>query len=430
MGGAAIRDYSLPRSAMAAHSPRRRQEAAMGHVKVSPHQPPVLGNGIYHKDIPFKDEQQFVLALTDWIGGLVMRHRAMHLVMEAAGLQEIVAHIKSAPAGMSLPGPEGRMWRVHAEFFWGRTSGGAWWVSGLGFHIKDSVNSIASANKQIERERLEDIYWERHVRAAPPARILWFEVEKHSSDYQVDLQFGIERVKGLIAETTGIVRELAKMPTNPIGPNPDDPMSILMEFTKVLPGEAANVLKLLGYEARSVFETAKLAVELGDRVRGRIKDNDPTAALADLIEIGLSLSEFAGPWAPFASIILGSFVEIVIAGQAGAVSRVRSHMYACFVGGLMEEIVHETRVKPERPGDHVLYDFGRKKGKLLSADGRYRVQLALMHYGLTHPTGKWNLNALYDRTPPFPEAYVRLWSPAALETSFMVQLCRPDYLYR
>jgi hypothetical protein len=69
----------------------------MGRIKVSRQQPPILGT---HKDIPFQNEQQFVLALTEWIGSFVSRHRAMHLVVQAVGFQEVLNYIQHAPAAI------------------------------------------------------------------------------------------------------------------------------------------------------------------------------------------------------------------------------------------------------------------------------------------------------------------------------------------
>ncbi len=407
----------------------------MGRIKVSQQQPPVLGNGVYHKDVPYQNEQQFVLALTDWIGGFVSRHRAMHLVMQAEGFQEVLQYIQHAPPTMALPAKGGpRMWRVHVAFFWGRTSDRLWWVTGVGFHIKDTVNNIAAANTAIERERLYDQAERKHILAGIPARKAYFDMEAYSHDFDQDLSNGKKVVEVLIDEAYEIGKGIAKMPTNPIGPDPDDPWSILLATCSAgvgtAAGETISALENLGYEARKVFEVAQKAVELGDKVRGRVNDHDPVAALADLVEIGLSLSKVAGPFAPLASVIIGSFVEIAIANQAGPVTRVRSHMYVCYVSGVMKELVNSSAVKLTRPGDDVFYKLGRKRGGHIIAKRRYDLQLALMEYALRHPLGEWNLNPMYREKPPFPDAYLRYWSPGMLERSLLVQLCQPKYLYK
>jgi hypothetical protein len=425
----------------------------MGSIKVSHQQPPKLGNGIYYKDIPYLNEQQFVLAVTDWIGGYVSRHRAMHMVVQASGFQEVLKYIQHAPVSMNIAaGP--RKWRVHVEFFWGRTADKQWWVTDLGFHINDTVNNIKTANQAIERERLRDIYEEKHAKAGIPARKACFEVETFSNDFDHDLDNGRKITEILIEKAYEVAKELAKMPTNPIGPDPDNPWSILGatvgavlgvgagEAMGALEREGANVARnlagepmkhaliALGYAPREVYEVAKTAIELGDRVRGRVADNSGVAALADLVEIGMGLSKIAGPFAPMASIIIGSFIEIANANQAGPVTRVRSHMYVCYVGGIVKELTNETSVKLTRPGDKIFFEYGQKRARKIAREQRYNLQLALMEYALRHPVGEWNLNPMYREKPPFPDAYIRYWSPGMLEQALLVQLCKPDYLYR
>jgi hypothetical protein len=130
-----------------------------------------------------------------------------------------------------------------------------------------------------------------------------------------------------------------------------------------------------------------------------------------------------------ASLIIGSFIEIAIANQAGPVTRVRSHMYVCYVGGVINELVHETSIKLTRAGDSVMYDLGAKQARRISPEQRYNLQLALMEYALRHPIGEWNLNPMYSDKPPFPDAYLRYWSPGMLERALLVQLCKAKYLY-
>jgi hypothetical protein len=129
-------------------------------------------------------------------------------------------------------------------------------------------------------------------------------------------------------------------------------------------------------------------------------------------------------------IILGSFMSIVIANQAGAVSRVRSHLYVCYVAGVMKEVVNSDTFKPTREGDTVFYELGRKRARKISPERRYDLQLALMEYALRQPIGEWNLNPMYRDKPPFPDAYLRYWSQGMVERSLLVQLCKPAYLYK
>jgi len=161
----------------------------MGRIAVSKQAPPILGNGVYFKDIPYKTETDFVSDLTNCIGQYVSRSRALHLVVHASGFQEILRHIQHAPVTMKSAGTNSpQVWRVHVEFFWSRTPDQKWWVHGLGLHTKDSVNRIAVSHKSAERERLEDEYEPRNAMAAPSARKMYFEVEKYSADFDGDLQ--------------------------------------------------------------------------------------------------------------------------------------------------------------------------------------------------------------------------------------------------
>lgn len=412
----------------------------MTRIKIAKHKPPVLGNGIYYKDIPFKDEQQFVDALTGWVKSFVSSHRAMHLVMQSPDLPELVAYMRHAPPTMKLFGPEGRTFRVTVDFQWGRSADGGWWVMGLWFSITDRVENIAAARNAVNIERLRDRAEERQAMKGPPARVLYFEAEKHSADFEHDLKLGQYRVADLISDVYGIAKELAKLPTNPIGPDPDDGQSIFFETLKGLIGAGIggpiDALTELGLDVRKSYEIAKKAVEIGEKVAGHAKtalkgdDFNKVAALVDLVDIGVMLAK-GNPLTSLGGLILGSMIDIVIANQAGAVSKVRSHMYACFVGGFMREIVNASDVKPQRPGDNVFYDYGKQRAQRLAPNARYYIQLALMHHGLTHPRPGWGLHAMFeDRPPVFPDDYIRHWSESFVEDSFMLQFCKADYLYR
>lgn len=405
----------------------------MGKITVSKQTPPILGNGVYYKDIPYKNEADFVVEITNWIGQFVSRSRAMHLVVQASGFKEVLTHIQHAPVTMKSAGSKSpEMWRVHVEFFWGRTPDQQWWVQGLGLHIKDAVNRMAAANKAAERERLEDEYERRNVMAAPSARKMWFEVEKYSSDFDGDLAKGRRVVQMLIDKVYEVAKEVAKMPVNPIGPNPDDPWSIVQATFTAGAGASVEALGSLGFTARKGFEIAGQAADSADKLYGRFGDADAVKGLVDLVELGLNLAKVSGPFAPMFGIILGSFIEIGIANMAGPVTRVRSHMYVCFTGGLIKSIVGSTSIKPTRPGDEVMFKFGAKSAAKIPAEQRYNMQLALMEYGMRNPLGEWNLNSMYSGAskPPFPDAYLRYWSPGMLERCFLVQLCKAKYLYK
>ncbi len=404
----------------------------MGRISVSKQQPPKLGNGVYVKDVSYKSEADFVVELTNWLAGFVSRARAMNLVVTASGFTEILRHIQHAPATMASAGSnKPATWRVHVEFFWGRTPDQKWWVQGIGLHIKDSVNRITTANQSAERERLEDEYERRNAMATPSGRKVWFEIEKYSDDFDGDLVKGRRIVQVLIDRVYEIAKEVAKMPVNPIGPNPDDPLSILVETLKLGVGTSVSMLDELGVVARSGFTIAATAADSADKVYGRFTDGDAVKGVVDLIDLGLSLAKVSGPFAPMVGIILGSFVEIGIANMAGPVTRVRSHMYVCYVAGIMKALVGTSAFKPERPGDEVMYKLGLKAVSKIPAPQRYNLQIALMEYGMRHPLGAWNLNSMYSGTlPPFPDAYLRYWSPAMVERSLLVQLCKAKYLYK
>ena len=112
----------------------------MGQIKVSGQQPPRLGSGVYYKDVPFQSEQQFTFALTDWISSFVSHKRAMHLVMSAAGFQDIVSYIQHAPTSLALPGKStSKAWRCMSSF-----SGDELPISNGGSAAWDSISRIQS----------------------------------------------------------------------------------------------------------------------------------------------------------------------------------------------------------------------------------------------------------------------------------------------
>ncbi|MDI1241320.1 MAG: hypothetical protein PSX80_05305 [bacterium] len=424
----------------------------MVQIAVSRQQPPVLGNGVYYKDLKFRDQATFIRELTDWVGGFVSRHRAANLIMEAGGIDEVIQHMKHAPTSLNL---QGKTWRVYVDFYWGRTAKMQWWVSGVSFYIVDTTRNISQAQLSATRERLREKAELRQAMAGIPARKAYFELEKFSSDFDGDLAKGKRAFQVLVDEAYEVGKEIAKMPANPIGPDPNDPKSILWATAGAIIGVGTgevigglqragstvarnaatgevmkHSLQALGYEAREIFDATQKAIELGDKVKGRMIDNNAVAALADLVEIGLSLSKFAGPFAPFASVIIGSFIDFINANQAGPVSRIRSHMYACYAAGFVDGLISESTTKLDRPGDEVFYKLGQKRATKFQAEPRYNVQVAMMEYVLRQPMGEWSLNPMFAGSPPFPSAYIRYWSPDMLKRAIILKLCRPKYLYK
>ena len=187
-----------------------------------------------------------------------------------------------------------------------------------------------------------------------------------------------------------------------------------------------STLRVLGYEPREIYEVLKKGAE-GWKIT---TNTSGIGALADLVEFGLSLSNVAGPFAPFASLIIGSFIEILNSNEAAHVSRVRSHLYACYAAGFVDGLIYESNTKLTRPGDEIFYKLGKKRASKFQAEPRYNIQVAMMEYIMRQPTGEWSLNPMFAGSPPFPSAYIRYWSADMLKRAIMVKLCRPKYLYK
>lgn len=406
----------------------------MTRIKISHEHPPVLGDGRYWKDIPYVSDSDFTIKLTNWIATFITAKRAMHLVMTADGYQEILNYIHGAPVNLALPGPGGRVWRVYVDFRWGMTHDDHWWVQGIGLTIHDSADNIAEFKQQAEVQRLRDQAEERVLFAGPPPRKAYFPIERYGAGFKGDKENGKKHFEELVDQVTRVVIPLASMPTNPIGPDPNNPRSILISTLTLgvgaATGQIISAMKTLGVEAAEALEAAKQTVDAEEAVIAGAREHRLLEPIVDLISIGLEVADMVGPFGPLVTALVGGFIEIAIANQAGPVSRVRSHMYACFVGGVVEELVMSTRVKVRRKGDIVLFDYGKKCVRRLGGPQRYNLQLALMTYAFGQPIGEWSLHPMFEDKPKFPDDYIRYWSPDILERALMTRLCQPDYLYR
>lgn len=411
----------------------------MPKINISRQTPPILGDGVYWKNITYISDMDFTLQLANWIANFVMPQRAMHLVMTADGYNDIIDYIHRAPVDMALPGPrDGRTWRVDVDFMWGKTYDGQWWVRGIGLSIHDSVENISEVKRQEEIERIRDRYEQRALLAGPPPRVLWFPIEKYSQDHDQDGIHGKHIMQMLVEKVVDAVVPLARMPTNPIGPNPDDPWSILAATltagASAATGQIITALKDIEPEVGEALDNASIAMTGVAGLEKQLREFAPLEGVVDLIEIGLEVLDLAGPFGPMVGILVGSFIDIAIANQAGPVSRVRSQYYAFYVGGLVHELAKSTRVRPRRKGEWLMYQFGEKQARRLGGPQRYQLQLALMTYAFGRPIGEWSLHPMFSFAgsdkPIFPDDYIRYWSPDILERALMIKLCQPDFLYR
>jgi hypothetical protein len=195
---------------------------------------------------------------------------ASYLTANADGI-DIIMH---APAGMSL-GPRD----VYADFVWGRTPNGRWYIR----HVKFALHLSQAALNEAERSRLKDRLLDKaESRNAQHfhARKILFPAEKYVHTYEDEIRHGSTHLEHLIEEIYERAKEEASMPENWVKN---------WEIGLAFAGDALNLA------AKSVKATAKM---------GKIYETageDAVRSGKRVISSGSSRVEFtyaAGPASP------------------------------------------------------------------------------------------------------------------------------------
>jgi hypothetical protein len=396
----------------------------MGTSGLSHRHPPVLAGGkvdgdevIYHRDLRFETRSLFEAELYEWMCRYMTKSRVAALLQEASGLDEVVKYLQSAPVTMDLSGKR----TIYAHLIWGRRANGDWWVRGLGFSIRDSVANINSAKKNQYRERLEQQAEERALKRGPAEWELWFAPPQGCGDFLADVKKGQGLVANLISNAHKKAKALEPMLKNPIGPDMDSDGSIALETGKAIIGAIVPGSK---------FDKPWTVIDGGHKVVENIKEQSGWKLAGDTMDVGLGLAT-GNPLTGLGSVILGSFLEIGIANDAGRVAKARARLYAFYVSGLFSKLIGQRREKPATKAEQEMLKLGAADGAALTPCGKYQVQLAILHYAGTHNiTNQWSFQNHFDQGWVYPTDYQRNWSPSMLARSLVWQFGKLKYLIK
>ncbi|MCY7277812.1 MAG: hypothetical protein LH702_29760 [Phormidesmis sp. CAN_BIN44] len=77
--------------------------------------------------------------------------------------------------------------------------------------------------------------------------------------------------------------------------------------------------------------------------------------------------------------IVGSFIEIVRANQAGDIAKVRGPLYRQYIAGVVKFITgQDTNLSPKNAAENYFFDLGQTQAKSLSTLQKYQLSLALL----------------------------------------------------
>jgi hypothetical protein len=399
--------------------------------------PPILPGGrlanndvIYQNDFRFVSRVAFEASLAEWLGRYVARTSVAILMRDAGGLSEILAYLEHAPITMS-----GHR-RISMHLMWDKLSNGQWYVEGVGFSLQDSGRNIYQANASKLRQRLLDKAEDEAMRRAPPDWKLYFNLDQGGSNWLNDAAEGQRLVDAMFPIAHRAAKALVPMLKNPIGPDFDDDASIAEEIKKAMLG-AFLPEGSIAAKAFTVYDTA-------DKVKSNAQDGSGFKAAGDIMDLGLPLLfAEAGPITGLGSTILGSFLEIAIASDAGRVAKARGRLYLFFVSGALSKVVPPAVEVPKRPPrgqpgslhlhymDKQMFELGARQTVGYSPRQKYLLQLALLHFVATHNTEReWSLQNRMDKGWKHPTHYALYWSRQLMMRAFMWQFFKGKYRYK
>lgn len=409
-------------------------------TELQAHKPPVHPGGLvdglivtYHRDLIIQKRIDFEVELFDWIAGYVSRSRVMVLIDEAkSDIDAIFNHVQRVPVSMQLPTKGGVKWQVFAHLLYGFTAKNGWWVHSVGFSIIDRQENITAARKAAYRDQLEERAFERSLKRPPPGFKLYFD---HSQWFGPEITKNMiedakNAGKSTVQQSIDVAHQLAKriapVLENPIGPDMNSDADILKETGKAILGAAAEPGEFLDANKRLV--EAYTAVDGGTKIYDNAKTGSGWKAAGDVTDLSLALVG-GGPISGFGSVIIGSFLEIGIASDAGRIAKIRGRLYWYFVCGVLSMVVMRRLDQPSSQADKRMFELGTTWASRLSPRSRYIFQFGLLDYVATHNvTNSWSFQDTFDKGWVFPSSYEQNWSPEILAQSLMWQFGRKKYL--
>ncbi|MBA3446311.1 MAG: hypothetical protein H0T56_01640 [Pseudaminobacter sp.] len=350
----------------------------------------------------------------------------MPLMQNADGLKEILSYLEHAPTTMS-----GKR-KISMHLMWDKLSNGQWYVEGVGFSLRDGVHNIYQANASKLHQRLLDQAEAESQRRGAPDWKFYFNLDQSGANWLDDASEGQRLIDAQFPVAHKAAQGLVPMLKNPIGPDFDDDKEILKEVGKAIAG---NLPGPLG-DAFNVGDAA-------DKVSSNAKDGSGFKAAGDIMDLGLPLLFKGNPMTGLASTILGSFLDIAIASDAGRVAKARGRLYMFFVSGFLSNLFQPPLVQPERPPrgqpgalalyymDKAMFDLGAKQSAEYSLRKKYLAQLALLHFVATHNTEReWSFQDRMDKGWRHPTHYTLYWSRELLTRAFMWQFFKGKYRYK
>ena len=347
--------------------------------------------------------------------------RAAQLVSHDTGIDIIL----NAPPSMTLGASSGRR-KVFAQFLWGLTWNGEWYVRGVRFSTNLSSSQLKEAEKQALKERLLDrIELDYAKRYNPKATV--FPAEENLETFVSDLELGDAIVASLIQRAHEAGQGAAKLLENPI-----TPLDLTLDLIGFGVGKAGKASEKAAKLENAYERVDGVKVTVDAQQRGsdaRVGEKSKGDAI---LETAVDLAGLIPGAGPFINVIAGFVFDVAIANQAGAVTRIRSRAYSFLIAGFIGDItLTDTGVLKYR-FDRNFFMQGQALARRLTPKHRYQVQLSLLHYASDHYTdGGWGgLTYLgyQKREWLFPDHYLVNWSPRLLGAALATQLPKIKYL--
>lgn len=298
--------------------------------------------------------------------------------------------------------------RIYLHIQWGRRPDGRYRATAVDFSTNSSPQESRIVANRLERTRQLDLANSRETNSRTDVRQMVFPAEDHSAkalDFYVHM--GTMKLEEAFKLVHNSAKKDAALPENP--------------FESPLQSSTGATNYVLDKVPGGDVVTTAEAVATGDFFSLGVKGVESFA--------GKYVEEAGVPFMEFFELTLGGMCDAAISGQAGRVSKIRSHGYVYFTYGFLLEMVCADVPDPRSDAEVKYFVGGENVVRRLinSPLQQFYVQTALLHYASQHATGTWDFS-IDPEEWIFPDNYIRKWSPQLLARSMLTQLCKQKYL--
>jgi hypothetical protein len=405
-------------------------------------------------------------AFHEWIADVVRvtdqppenGNRAETILMATA--KESIDGVEAgAPKAMAISQSNGPQ-TVYADFLWGRSPYGQWYVSAVcfGLHL-DAVTAKLAQQQALKQSLLNKAESENathlHLRKTV------FPAEEHLASYTWEITSGDHIVNAAIEAAYRAAAEDGKALSNPVTPKA---MLMSMGSFVLQPGwggkapnlssldaeerfvydlmtkgpnpikAAAHLAQEMLQEAVSPREALESTFEVAEMAHATVEAkehlSDKEKSRGDkILDSLLDYSGFVPVAGPYIKTLVGMMLNVAISSDASRVTKIRSRCYIYYVAGYISKLTLVATGSPQAKMDKKYFDMGASAAPAVGTAGNFQAQVSLLHYASEHYTaGGWGGWGYTPGKWHFPDQYIIRWSPEVLGLSLATQLHTQKHL--